>query len=135
MQIQKMDGQTATARKRETVLSFPALHGYAMGQSDPAIRQPSWIKARLYELGALAMSEEPTRPPGFFVNWTTVTSLIIIVSAIAGLWFFTWQTAEQRGFEKGKAESEKQRLEKELEAVRKEIFVLNEKQKLQEAGK
>ena len=88
--------------------------GFANIESDPSTRQPTWLERRLSELGAIEMAPS-TKPPGFYVNWTTVTSLIVVVSAIAGLWWFTWQTAEQRGIEKGRIEAEKQQMQRQID--------------------
>lgn len=94
------------------------------------VQELSLLGRIFYNLGVIDMAPS-TKPPGFFVNWTTVTSIIVVVSAIVGLWYFTWQSAQQIGFDKGKAEAEKMRLEKELEATKQRLFVIEEKQKME----
>lgn len=85
--------------------------GQAVEMSDdPSVRPPSWFARRFYDLGVLDMAPSTNRPSGFYVNWTTITSIVLIVSAIVGLWYFTWQSAQQIGFEKGKAEAERMQL-------------------------
>ena len=51
----------------------------------------TWLGRRLADTGIIEMPS--TKPPGFYINWTTITSLVVVVSAIVGLWYFTWQTA------------------------------------------
>lgn len=119
--------------KRMNETALPKVFDFSTrGQAEQMAREKevSWLYRRLYDLGVLDMAPSTQKPPGFFVNWTTVTSLVVVVSAIVGLWFFTWQTAEQRGIEKGKAEAEKERLEKELQSLQKEVFVMKETQRV-----
>lgn len=109
--------------KRMNETALPKVFDFSTrGQAEEMSRdeEVSWLTRRLYELGVLDMAPS-TKPPGFYVNWTTVTSLIVVVSAIVGLWYFTWQTAQQAGFEKGKQEAERQQLSERLNKTEEEL--------------
>jgi hypothetical protein len=110
----------ATAIESARVLDWPVNPILGNEADDPAVRQPSWIKRRLHELGVLAMPATNPQPPGFFVNWTTITSLIVVVSAIVGLWYFTWQAAQEAGYQRGRDEAEKQQLIKQIEEAKRD---------------
>ena len=102
----RMNGETIAAKTN--VSSFPSLAVLA-DDAEERRKVYSWLDRRLFELGIYAMPNE-NRPPGFYVNWTTITSLIVVVSAIVGLWYFTWKSADEAGFQRGKAEAEKQQI-------------------------
>lgn len=95
--------------------------GFATVEDDPSIRPPSFIENRLYDLGVLDMAPSTQRPSGFFVNWTTATGIVVILTAIVGLWYFTWQSAQQIGYEKGKAEAEQHQLLERLTKTEEEL--------------
>ena len=99
-------------------LPFPTKNG----QEKLEIIRPSWIQRRLYDLGVLNMENAPTQPPpGFFVNWTTITSIVVLVSAIAGLWFFTYTTASESGYQRGKDETERRVMSERLTKAEEEV--------------
>lgn len=100
-----------------------------MASSEP--HELSFLGRIFYNLGVTDMAPS-TKPPGFFVNWTTVTGIIVVLTTIAGLWWFTYQTAQQAGYQQGRADAEKLRLEKELEATKQRLFVIEEKQKMED---
>lgn len=81
----------------------------------------TWFQRRLADTGVIMALTNPKLPPGFFVNWTSVTSIIVVVGAIASLWWFTWSTAEQRGIEKGRLEAEKQQMQKQMDEQARKI--------------
>lgn len=110
---------------RSNVNFFP---GYASVAEETEL---NFLGRRLYEAGVIEMAPS-TKPPGFFINWTTVTSLVVVISAIVGLWYFTWQTAEQRGIEKGRIEAEKAQQQREMEKMQNNIRILEER--LKQAG-
>jgi hypothetical protein len=66
-----------------------------------------WYERFLHNIGVLTMANAPTRPPGFYVNISTVTFFIAVLGTIGGLWWFTWQTAQDVGYQRGKAEAER----------------------------
>ena len=126
--------------KRMNETALPKVFDFSTrGQAEMSREEEvSWLTRRLYDLGVLDMAPSTQKPPGFFVNWTTVTSLVVVVSAIVGLWYFTWQTAELRGIEKGKAEAERKALEdkmafekaeqqRKIDELNKEIRILQDK--------
>lgn len=105
------------------------------GQADEMSRdeEVSWLTRRLHDLGVFEMvTSTRNQPPGFFVNWTTVTSLIAVMSLIGGLFYFCWNTAASINYEKGKAEAQRDQMQKQMDAQANEIRVLNEK--LKQAG-
>lgn len=126
-------GQTLKMNEVLAATNIRDFKGLAIVEDDPSTRIPTFIERRLHELGVYDMAPSTNKPSGFYVNWTTVTGLIIVISAIAGLWYFTWQTANEAGYQRGKVESEKLRLEKELEATNKRLFVIEEKQKMEKS--
>ena len=81
----------------------------------------SWLQRRMADTGVIMALTQPKLPPGFYVNWTTVTSLIVVVTAIAGLWYFTWQSARESGFAAGKIEAERQQLADRLTKAEEEL--------------
>ena len=97
------------ATVRTNVNYFPGLSSEKQEENEL-----SYLGRRLFEAGVIDMATS-TKPPGFYVNWTTVTSLIIVVSAIAGLWWFTYQTANETGYQRGLQEAEKRQLQKQLD--------------------
>lgn len=64
---------------------------------DPSVRPPTWMERRLIELGVIEMASAPTKPPGFYVNWSTVTGIIAILGVIGALFVYVWNTAHQQG--------------------------------------
>lgn len=111
------------------IFTFPAMSEETRRQEKD--EQLSWTFRRLYEAGVIDMSPS-TKPPGFYVNWTTVTSLIAVLSLIGGLFYFTWNTSASINFERGKASAEKEQLQRELEVMRRDMRLLEEKLKQRE---
>lgn len=114
-EITNMGQQMNEAIARSNVNYFPE----RQSTDDPAVRELNFLGRRLHEAGVIEMAPS-TKPPGFFVNWTTVTSLVVVVSAIVGLWYFTWQAAEQAGYHRGKDEIEKQQLLKQIDDAKRD---------------
>lgn len=77
-----------------------------VGSDTDETRPLKWWERILHQLGVLTMATAPTRPPGFYVNISTVTFFIAVIGTIGGLWWFTWQTAQDVGYQRGKAEIE-----------------------------
>lgn len=101
----RMDAQTGTR-----VLGWPS-QGITPANDDIEERV-SWFRQRLIDLGVIEMATS-TKPPGFYVNFSTVTVIVLVVSAIGGLWWFTWQTAYQQGFQKAQYDAQIEQLQKE----------------------
>lgn len=72
---------------RSNVNYFP---GQQVGDSDSG--ELNYLGQRLYEAGVIDMAPS-TKPPGFYVNWTTVTGILALCVFIGGLFMFTWNTA------------------------------------------
>jgi len=59
-----------------------------------------WWKRQLYFGGILAMAPgSQPKPPGFYVNIQTATFLLVVLSAIAGLWLYTKDTYRKQGYQ------------------------------------
>lgn len=84
----------------------------------PEIRPLSWFHQRLLAMGILSMSNAQPQQPGFYVNWTSLSAIVVIVGSIAGLWYFTWNTAQNQGYEKGKAEAEKIQMQHQIDEAK-----------------
>ena len=103
---------------------------------EPRDEELSWLDQRLLDLRVKTTMAPSTQKP--YWNTTMVTAWVAVIvgfftitGAIGGLYLYTDSVAEKRGIEKGKAEAEKQQLERELDAMRKEVFVIKEKQNME----
>lgn len=72
----------------------------------------SYLDQRLSELGIITVMR---CPPGFFVNWSSVIGILFVVLAIAGLYWFTYKTADEAGYHRGVAEAERRELRDRLD--------------------
>lgn len=98
------NGAATKAAEQPRTIQFPGLANIAKEPKQPV--EFSWAQRRLLELGVLLMPDSPTKPPGFYINFSTITFIILVVGSIAGLWWFTWQKAEMTGYERGRQEVE-----------------------------
>lgn len=109
---------------KSNVSTFPALVSIAEEHTERR-KAYSWIDRRLLELGIKAMADKPT-PPGLYVNFSTASFFILVLGTMAGLWWFTWQTANQAGYDRGVNETEKrillERVEKAEEDAKKAMM-------------
>lgn len=102
---------TATATQIDgNVKIFPSLIEMDVQGPKPL----SWIKTRLYELGVIDMETQPTRPPGFFFNYSTALFYLAIIAAVCGGFWWTWQQASLAGYERGKQDIRLQMMEQRL---------------------
>lgn len=97
------------------VLEYPTL---ANPKEQPEPLKVSWTKRRLLELGVIGMPDSPTQSPGFYVNFSTVSFLILVLGTIAGLWLFTYNVAHEQGVQKARQEMQVEQLKKEAEDAR-----------------
>jgi hypothetical protein len=116
----KMNGATATVYEPGNVLPMRGV------PDDPTVRPPTWMERRAIELGVIEMAAAPTKPPGFYVNFTTISFLIVVLSAIGGLWWFTWQTAYQRGERDAQIQAEREQSARERKALEERIVKAEE---------
>ncbi len=72
----------------------------------------TWLVRRLYDIaGTSPMPDtKPGQTPEFHINYATITVLVVLLSAVVGGWVFMWRTADAVGYERGKAEVERQQL-------------------------
>ena len=128
---------------RTNISHFP---GFATVE-EPRDDRPSFWVRRARDLQIITM---PSAPPTKYWNTTMVTAwvavivgMITVLSAVVGLWYFTDQNAEKRGFERGKIETERKALEekmasekadqqKKIDDLNRELRLVNEK--LKQAG-
>lgn len=115
----KMVNEASIGNSIGTLHKFPGLE--AIGKENQPERVPfTWAQKRLLDLGVYVMPENsPQPPPGFYVNFSTVTFLILVIGTIAGLWLYTWRTADQGGYERGRQEAVIQQLKEQATAAEK----------------
>lgn len=58
------------------------------------------------------MPDTPTKPPGFYVNWSTVTGVLAILAMIGGLYVYVWNTAVEAGRREAEVQQLRERLQK-----------------------
>lgn len=108
----RMDAQTGTR-----ILGWPS-QGITPANDDIEERV-SWFRQRLIDLGVIEMATS-TKPPGFFLNWTTVTGIIALCVFIGGIFMFAWNVAYQQGLKDAEMKTLQERLaiaEKKAEAA------------------
>ncbi len=77
-----------------------------------------WIMRRLWELGMVKSTNEPTKPAGFYFNYSTALFYLTVLGFIAGGFWFAYEKAEQAGYERGKQEKEMEQLRQELNSTK-----------------
>ena len=98
--------------------------------NDPEDRELNWPGRRLYELGAIDMPS--TKPPGFYVNYSQVIFYLTVIAAILGGFWFMHDRIATTNYQKGVTDTEKKQLEKQLEEMKRDVYVLKEKKKLED---
>ena len=86
------------------IAPFPTLSEY------DETEHPTWIQRRLLDLGIYTMPVIQPKQPGFYVNFTTIAALAVIIGFIAGGFWWTWQQGKIAGYETGKQEAINQQL-------------------------
>lgn len=115
--MQRVSEQEMSTAAKSNIQNFPGFAALADDLSHKR-RHWGWLEQRLYELGIFTMPDKPNTP-GFLVNWTSITCLLIVVMTIAGLWFYTWSVAHESGFKEGIEATEKRQLLERLEKAEK----------------
>lgn len=92
-----------------TVIKHPANHKATIDYGEI-----KWWQRIFYDLGVYAMADAKPAPPEFRVTYATVSIILAILGSMAALWWFTWTTANQSGYERGRAETERQVLKDRL---------------------
>lgn len=87
--------------------------------TDKPDEQLSWFGERLNEAGVIRDMAQ-TKPPGFYVNWTTVSGIILILSSIIGGWIFTYNMTYNAAYQKGIDDAEKKVILERLEKTEKD---------------
>lgn len=52
---------------------------------------------------------------GFYVNWTTVVGFMLTLLTIVGLWLFTYHVANEEGYHRAIADTERKELRERLD--------------------
>jgi hypothetical protein len=117
-----MNAQAQKMQRETNFTNFPGVFPFPAkdqsGSEGEAITDahPGWFRRRMLDLGVFTMANSSHNPPGFYVNWTTVTGLIALCVFLGGLFLWTWNTAYQQG----QQESERQHLIQRLEKAEKD---------------
>lgn len=123
MNAPALEASTLIARDGASVHQFPVLPITVDETTDESRPHTwkEWLKAkgmrRLEELDMVRAKDEPTRPPGFFFNYSTALFYLTVLGFIAGGFWFAYEKAEQAGYERGKQEKEMEQLRQKLAAV------------------
>jgi hypothetical protein len=104
--MKKMDGLSSAK-----IFEMPGYKAQALPDETSTKEKRGWFFRRLVELGVFEMADSQPKPPGFYVNATTIIGFIIIAATITGLFLYAVQSARESGYEKGKAEAERKALE------------------------
>lgn len=107
------------AVKRQTVAQFPAILPSVIG--DQPDDSPSWIKRRFYDLGVLNMANEPVRPPGFYLNYSTALFYLAVIASILGGFWFMHDRIDRGGYERGVLDTEKKAQAETIKALTTDI--------------
>lgn len=114
---QQMNGQNVQ------ILSFPAIKSEDKPTEEKQSPERGWFFRRMRDLGVIEMADSQPKPPGFFINATTILSFLMIALIIIGLYIFTYIQASNAAYEKGVSDTEKkvmlERLAKAEEDARK----------------
>jgi hypothetical protein len=106
MRKSNMDGLSSAK-----IFEMPGYKAQALPDETSTKEKRGWFFRRLVELGVFEMADSQPKPPGFYVNATTIIGFIIIAATITGLFLYAVQSARESGYEKGKAEAERKALE------------------------
>lgn len=85
-----------------------------MVASDTEEVRASWWQQWLLDLNIFAMPHSQTKPPGFYVNFTTIAALTVIIGFIAGGFWWTWQRGQESGIAIGEQRAINQQLQKQI---------------------
>lgn len=72
----------------------------------------SYLDQKLLDAGIITVMR---CPQGFFVNWVTIIGILILLLTIVGLYWFTYSTANEAGYQRGLAEAERKELRERLD--------------------
>lgn len=106
----------ATANEIGNVKHFPGLGILDNETDDPAVKHPFWVQRAVdLQLTTMAAPTKPYWNPTMVSAWCAVVGvLLVLISMVVGLWYFTWQTALAEGIQRGKTEVETQQLKERL---------------------
>lgn len=109
----KMDGA-----RQANVFGFPAIKSEIPAEKP---ERRTWFFNRLVDLGLIAMNDESPKPPGFYINGTSVVGFLIIGAIIAGLFFYTYWAAYQSAYQKGLDDAEKKAILERLNKAEQDV--------------
>jgi hypothetical protein len=111
------DGQDAAK-----VVVYPPLWSATLNsEGDSEIRKASWFKQKLYDVGIFDMSGSP-KDTGIRLNYSTAIFYIMLLTAVAGGWVWTWQTAKQVGIDQQKIADDQEKQNMLIEQMKQQII-------------
>jgi len=102
--IQMPDGTISEAIPRPDNISLFPSRGVA---KDADEHKSSYIRKWLTDIGFIAMSNTQPKTPGFYINWSTISGVILILSTIIGGWLYTYNATWNAAYQKGLDDAEK----------------------------
>jgi hypothetical protein len=78
-----------------------------------------WVQRRLVDLGIgtydMAELDAPTRPPGFYLNYTVALFYMALIGAVLGGFWFMYDRIDRNAYERGRQETELKQLQERLQ--------------------
>ena len=112
----EMNATTAPAKTNVLPIRTPR---HDPADAIPRRRYWPWIQRRLVDLGIgtydMAELEAPTKPPGFYLNYTTASFYMGLIVVILGGFWFMYDRIDQNAFERGRQETELKQLQERLQ--------------------
>lgn len=105
--------------KATHLYGLPAYKSQALPNEDSTEEKRSWFFNRLVDIGVITMANSQPKPPGFYINFSTITVLITILVFFGGLSTFLWSVAYQKGQDDFEKKQILERLEKAEQEVKK----------------
>lgn len=118
--------------KAATIYGLPRYKSQTVQNEESTEEKRSWFFNRLVDGGVITMADSQPKPPGFYVNWTTVSGVLLILSAIVGCFTYTYNATWNAAYQKGQDDAEKkiilERLQKAEDDVKKatQLQLMNE---------
>lgn len=98
---------------------LPRYESAGIPNEDSTEEKRSWFFRRLVDIGVIEMANSQPKPPGFYVNFSTITVLITILVFFGGLSAWLWNVAYQKGQDDLEKKQILERLDKAEQEVKK----------------
>jgi hypothetical protein len=106
-------------RQQPKLYGLPAYKSAAIPDESSTEEKRGWFFRRAVDLGVITMANSQPKPPGFFINFSTVTVLITILVFFGGLSMWLWNVAYQKGVDDFEKKQILERLDKAEQEVKK----------------